>query len=71
MANWPVMGSKWDRTAPRCKTGAQIYDAKRKWNNTDVNIPCKPLTNTEDGEAHEDEAFDEDSGQCNLEWDHT
>jgi hypothetical protein len=37
----------------------------------DVNIPCKPLTDTEDSEANKDKAFDEDSSQCNLVWNHT
>lgn len=59
------------RSAPRCKTGAQICDANRKQMNTALNIPCKPLSNTEDGEADKDKAFDEDSGQCNLVRNHT
>ena len=38
---------------------------------TDMSLPGKPLTDTEDSEAYEDEALDEDSGQCNLVWNHT
>lgn len=37
----------------------------------DGSIPCKPLTDTEESEAHEDEALDEDSSQCDLKWDHS
>ena len=37
----------------------------------DLNIPCKPLSDTEDSKAYEDEALDEDSGQCNLVRDQT
>lgn len=71
MAKWLAMGSKWNRTAPRCNSGAQKSDAKGNWKNMDVNIPCKPLTDTEDSEANKDKAFDEDSSQCNLVWNHT
>ena len=61
------VGPNW----PRCKTGAQIYDARGKRKKTDMNIPCQPLTDAQGGEAHKDEAFDEDSSQGDLEWDHT
>lgn len=68
---WLAMWSKWTRSAPRCKTGAQILTPTQNELNTNVNSPCKPLSDTEDSEAHKDKAFDEDGGQCNLVWDHT
>lgn len=61
------VGPNW----PRCKTGAQIYDAKAKRKITDMSLPGKPLTDSEDSEAYEDKALDEDSGQCNLVRNHT
>lgn len=71
MAKWLVMGSEWDQTGRGAKLAHKFLTPKQNEKITDMSLPGKPLTDTEDSEAYEDKALNEDSGQCNLVWNHT
>jgi hypothetical protein len=65
------MGSKWDQTGRGAKLAHKFTTPKQNGKIANVSLPGKPLTDTEDSEAYEDEALYEDSGQCHLVWNHT